>query len=68
MVGELIARYVRVLKEIADGEHLRMACGDMRIATLLTDRGLVILVDPKHREFTRSYRLTAAGTNTLEDT
>ena len=45
-----------------------MACGDMRIATLLTDRGLVILVDPKHREFTRSYRLTAAGTNTLEDT
>lgn len=67
-MGEIIARYTRVLQEISDGEHRRMACGDMRIATLLTARGFVTLVDPKHREFTTAYRITAVGTNELEDT
>lgn len=67
-MSELITRYARVLREILDGEHRRMACGDMRIATLLTTRGFIVLVNPKHREFTTSYRLTAAGTNELEDT
>ena len=67
-MGELIARYVCVLREISDGEHRRMACGDMRIATLLTTRGFIILVNPKYREFTTSYRITAVGTNELEDT
>ncbi len=67
-MGELIARYTRVLQEISDEERRRMSCGDMRIATLLTARGFVALVDPKHREFTTSYRITALGTNELEDT
>jgi hypothetical protein len=55
------SRSRRVMGLIANGEHMRLPCGDQRIAHQLAQRGLVILTNPKSREFTSSYRPTPEG-------
>jgi hypothetical protein len=59
------SRSRKVLSEIVAGDHLRMSCGDVRIATTLKDRGLISITNPGKREFTSSYRPTQRGLDAL---
>jgi len=54
-------RVQHVLHLISVNKKLRLPCGDVRVATTLTSRGLVALVDPRNREFSTSYQLTPQG-------
>lgn len=50
-----------LIRTIVNGYHRRMPCGDVRLATTLTNRGLIVLGKPSHREYTTSYLLTPEG-------
>jgi len=54
-----------VLKDVSEAVHRRMPCGDSRIAERLRALGAIRLVDPKRRDMTNAWALTALGKSKL---
>lgn len=62
-VEELLAigRYRRLFAEISVGIRRKMPCGDVRIAVLLREAGLIRQVNPKRQDITDAWEITPIG-------